>query len=824
MEVPWLFVVCCTVILLLFSWISIATDTISLTQSIGDGETLVSSGQRFELGFFSPGSSKNRYLGIWYKNIPLPLTVVWVANRNSPIPDTSGVLKIDENGNLVLVNKTSSLIWSSNSSIVAKKSSVAQLLDSGNLVLREGDSESYMWQSFDFPSDTLLPGMKVGWTFKTNLNRYLTSWKSTDDPAVGDFSYRIIDNIGLPQLVLREGSIKMFRTGTWNGLRFSGVFRNSSAIFRPIFVSNADELYYTYESNDDSNSIITRFVLNQSGALQRYVWNRQRQKWVLMFDLLKDMCNAYNQCGANGICRPDHFPICKCLNGFTPKSPKDWVMLDWSGGCTRPRPSDCKNGRDFVKLQGVKLPDLMKFWVNNSMSLEECKQQCLHNCSCVAYANPFVNRSGSGCIIWFGDLIDVREFKDGNVEQDLYIWTAMVSPEIDQTGAASNETNRRVLVIVVISITSSMLLLGWISWFMIRNKRRKTKDQQISKKEELDLPLFDWVTVVSSANNFSYANKIGQGGFGPVYKGVLPTGQEVAMKRLSTNSGQGLEEFKNEVALIAKLQHRNLVKLLGCCIQGDERILLYEYMANKSLDYFIFDHDRRAPLMIWQKRFNIIIGIARGLLYLHQDSRLRIIHRDLKASNILLDNEMNAKISDFGIARIIKGDQIEAKTKRVIGTYGYMSPEYAIDGHFSFKSDVFSFGVLLLEIVTGKKNRGFHHPYHHHNLLGHAWIAWKEGKGLELVDANIMESCVVSEVSRCIQVGLLCVQQIPEDRPDMASVLFMLINNGSSCAALPQPKQPGFFIERSSIGCGFLLVNKDCQTENVATITSLEAR
>ncbi|XP_059662577.1 G-type lectin S-receptor-like serine/threonine-protein kinase At4g27290 isoform X1 [Cornus florida] len=633
----------------------VASDTITSNQSISDGEFLVSSAQRFELGFFSPANNKNEYLGIWYKKDPH--IVVWVANRNSPITDSTGVLTITNNATLVLHNRTKTQIWSSNISTVAE-SPFVQLLDTGNLVITDKarrSTESYIWQSFDFPSDTRLPDMKAGKESNDDLDRYLVSWKSADDPSAGDFPYRI-DNHGLPQLVILGGSAKTYRTGAWNGLRFSGFSTFLNPTYSPVFVYGKDNSNYVYEPYN--SSAITRLTLNQSGFLQRYRLNERSNEWSLMYKLPKDECDSYRQCGANGICRIQKSPICECLNGFTPKLQEDWQLQDWSSGCIRTTTVlDCQTEEDFLKVERVKLPDLLEFSLNKSMSLRECEAECLKNCSCLAYANSDVREGGSGCLMWFGNLSDIREFIGEGDGQDIYI--RLAASEIESI--CNSKKKKRLVIILVVSILSGMLIMGMVRWRSIWKKRTKRKG------EEWELPLVDFSTIVTATNNFSLANMLGEGGFGPVYKANLSNGQEIAVKRLSKNSRQGLEEFKNEVALIAKLQHRNLVRLLGCCIQKEERMLIYEYMSNKSLDYFIFDKDRSA-LLPWGKRFNIFMGIARGLLYLHQDSRLRIIHRDLKTSNILLDSEMNPKISDFGLARIFESDQIYAKTRRVIGT------------------------------------------------------------------------------------------------------------------------------------------------------------
>ncbi|XP_021719463.1 cysteine-rich receptor-like protein kinase 10 [Chenopodium quinoa] len=290
---------------------------------------------------------------------------------------------------------------------------------------------------------------------------------------------------------------------------------------------------------------------------------------------------------------------------------------------------------------------------------------------------------------------------------------------------------------------------------------------------------FSLETIKQATCNFSDANKLGEGGFGSVYKGELSNGQQVAVKRLSKDkkSGQGHDEFTNEVHLLAKLQHRNLVRLLGFCLESDESLLVYEFMSNTSLEKFLFDQTRRKYLD-WDTRFKIIMGIARGILYLHEDSRLKIIHRDLKASNVLLDEEMNPKIADFGMARLIKLDQTHASTIKVVGTYGYIAPEYAMSGVLSVRCDVYSFGVILLEIISGQSNL-FNQHLGGDSLLSRARRLWSTGAVMEIVDPELGTNYSRNDVMRCIQVGLHCVEEDAPSRPTMASVVVMLSSNST---------------------------------------------
>ncbi|CAA7060174.1 unnamed protein product [Microthlaspi erraticum] len=382
-------------------------------------------------------------------------------------------------------------------------------------------------------------------------------------------------------------------------------------------------------------------------------------------------------------------------------------------------------------------------------------------------------------------------------------------------------------IVVIIIIIILVLLIRRSALFCWKRKPYQEFDFSQSGISAVRSLQFDFKAIDIATDKFS--NKLGQGGFGEVFKGTLLNGTDVAVKRLSKTSSQGALEFKNEVVVVAKLQHKNLVRLHGFCLEGEEKILVYEFVPNKSLDYFLFDPTKKGELD-WTKRYNIIGGITRGILYLHHDSRLRIIHRDLKASNILLDAEMSPKIADFGMARIFGMHQNGAETNRIVGTRGYMPPEYVMHGQFSTKSDVYSFGVLVLEIICGRQNMFVHQSDTTtvENLVTYAWRLWRDGRPLELVDSTISENCQTEEVTRCIHVALLCVQHDPTDRPDLSTVDMMLIRNSLN---LPLPETPGFFFpnsrsyrEQDGIVSIQSTITANSYTINDLTITELEPR
>ncbi|KAG8055161.1 hypothetical protein GUJ93_ZPchr0001g29590 [Zizania palustris] len=614
-----------------FSWPAIGNDSIDQATSISGNQTRVSANGIFELGFFkgrtSGGSGGSWYVGIWYANMTEQQTVVWVANRQEPVVDAPGVLRLSADGRLAIIDGQNTTVWSSPApSGNITRAATASLLDSGNFVVSSDGSrspESVVWQSFDYPTDTLLPGMKLGVDRKNGIIRNITSCRGavpTDDPSPGDCIFALVPG-GLPEFFLFDKSTPIYTSGPWNGEVLTGVpqlkSQQAKGGFIPKVFWSVEETYYQYSISDPLSR--ARLVVDgTSKKLQRLWW--ESGSWKSGNSYPADQCDNYAVCGAFMYCaiNVDQSSECSCLPGFKSQGQPGQQPFGpvSSKGCARNTNLTCGAGDGFWRVNEMKLPDATNATVSLGITLDQCRNECLGNCNCRAYAAANVSAGDSpGCVMWTVDLLDMK--KNPGVKQYLYI--RLAQSEIDSLEAPEKRRRliRKVLIAVVTTVCS-MLLVGCCCCFW-RNKtkwKRHTMETRsdtdelpfrarknfalspardhwfdennTNAEEDLDLPLFDIGVIFDATDQFSANNKIGEGGFGPVYLGILEDGTEVAVKRLSQRSAQGVVEFKNEVKLTAMLQHRNLVRLLGCCIYDNERILVYEYMHNNSLDTFIF--------------------------------------------------------------------------------------------------------------------------------------------------------------------------------------------------------------------------------------------
>ncbi|XP_024199741.2 G-type lectin S-receptor-like serine/threonine-protein kinase At1g61500 isoform X1 [Rosa chinensis] len=795
------------------------------------GQTIVSPGQNFELGFFSPNNSARKYVGLWHRSI-FPRKFVWVANRENPLEVTNTLanLRIGSTGNLELIDGKQSSMWSTNIS-VSTNGSAAVLSDNGNFVLKD-DMGVELWQSFDYPSDSLLTNMFLGFNGNSGKQNFLTSWKSENDPSTGIFLVGLSAQTPSQMFIWVNTSTPYWRSGPWDKSKFIGIPEMSAEYLSGFTLDDNVKQETRYFSFTIFDKTLVYLDISSEG-ITKIMYSNTGENWNLYWHAPKNPCDNYGACGPSGVCKASDTPVCKCLKGFKPKSDEEWSKRNWTGGCVRQTKLFCEThtnksvssiGKEdrFLKMENMKVPDIHEYL--ESLSEMDCKVQCLKNCSCLAYA--YLNNIG--CLDWSKDLIDLLEFPSRGV--DLYI--RLSRSELDE-----GKPIRLIASLTTIGFVSILAAIVFGLHRLRANQKRHIKlrkqslestgmiktyrdglREYIGKHDSSELKVYDFDSILIATDNFSITNKLGQGGFGPVYKGMLPEGKEIAVKRLSSSSGQGVEEFKNEMLVFSNLQHKNLVRIMGCCVKEDEKLLIYEFMANKSLDTFLYDLTKR-PVLDWAARFNIIQGVARGLLYLHHDSYVKVIHRDLKVSNILLDEKMNPKISDFGLARIVEGTQNLENTLKVVGTRGYMSPEYAMGGIFSEKSDVYSFGILVLEIISSKKNTSFCLLDQQLGLLAYAWKMWNEGRGLELVDEVLGDSYSSSQVVKCMHIGLLCVQDNAANRPTMPDIVLMLTSDIDGL----QPRRPVFTIQNSIPHSQPQYDNTNSYT-NEATITVIRGR
>ncbi|KAK4389153.1 G-type lectin S-receptor-like serine/threonine-protein kinase [Sesamum angolense] len=713
-------------------------DTLRQGDKLNSSSRLVSANRVFTLGFYTPETTNNSYVAIWYTDSSY--YPVWIGNREKPVFwNSTPVLAIDSTGKLIITHGGGESIelYAGESS----KNVSATLLDTGNFVAREvtpnGSAGEVLWQSFDHPTDTLLPGMKLGVNHRTGRNWALSSWFGENNPAPGAFTLEWDPSVG--SLLIRRRGVVYWTSGglkdyydDLGDFRFK-VFEHADFVpdsfnwnYNFSSAKNGDEEYFTYILiNDvwtpDDRKVISGWRLDYKGDIFDNRDQPDSNRPGISFGIgLADSCYGYKAKGsaASKGCALWEQPSCR----------NNHETFVWRSG-------------DFGPVNGQLVPTV--YDSNSSLSLSDCREICWDDCECVAYSNDY---GTSGCVYWRGKNMKFEQSLDGSRNKK-YVLTA----------SSSKGRKKHILITAVVLSTTVPLIMG-IALFVLRKIRQGKREEELHELLTLDgytetyelengggknhdLRLFSYASIQSATNNFSAKTKLGEGGFGPVYKGKTPEGQDIAVKLLSRQSGQGLLEFKTELILISKLQHVNLVKLLGFCVHGDDKMIIYDYMPNKSLDFFLFSPSDREPLN-WQQRFNIIEGIAQGLLYLH---------------------------------KIFKQNMNEANTTDVSElSNGYMAPEYAMQGIFSVKSDVYSFGVLVLEIV---------------------WELWENDCAIEFMDPTLKTSCIIDQLQRCIHIGLLCVENHAVDRPSVEDVIPMLKNETTN---LPMPKNPAF-ITRNAV-------------------------
>ncbi|CAN6362760.1 unnamed protein product [Urochloa humidicola] len=777
-------------------------DTLSAGQELSVGNKLVSRNGKFALGFFTFQSgpstvskssnttdSPRWYLGIWFHKIPV-FTTVWVANRDNPITHAQlnlTRLKMSRDGNLVVSNgaTTESRIWST---VIVNRTetgmlnaTTAVLLNSGNLVIMENSSSSQkpLWESFDYPTDVVLSGAKIGWNKVTGLTRQYISKKNLIDPGTGSYCTELQVNGALVHRSWNPSNVFW----SWGSVKSSApnlvpllqslldINPETRGLIKPAYVENSEEEYYMYTSLNESSHIV--YMHDISGQTKLNVWSEAKQSWQTLYTHPVSPCTPHAACGPFSVCSGSSNPFCGCMERFSQKSPRDWELGDHTGGCVRDTPLDCINKNNktsstdiFNPISRVTLPsdpDIIK----DATTESQCKEACLNYCSCTAYSY-----NNSICSIWHGDLIDVSKNDDIDNNSEDVLYLRLAATDFDNL---RKDTKRKSVAraIVVTSIMSfGLLMLIMLLLLIWRNKSMRYGVALPDRKCSGGIISFRYTYLNHATKSFS--EKLGAGGFGSVFKGVLSDLTTIAVKRLD-GARQGEKQFRAEVNSIGLIHHINLVRLIGFCCEGDCRLLVYEHMLNGSLDAHLFGS--KPSVLSWSERYQIAIGVARGLSYLHHSCRECIIHCDIKPQNILLDESFIPKIADFGMAAFVGRDFSRVLTT-LRGTAGYLAPEWLSGVAITPKVDVYSFGMVLFEIISGKRNTPDHVYTSNNSHVAcfpvQAILNLQGGDISSLVDPRLHGDFDLEEVERICKVACWCIQDNESDRPTTGELVQVL--------------------------------------------------
>ncbi|KAE8786166.1 G-type lectin S-receptor-like serine/threonine-protein kinase SD2-5 [Hordeum vulgare] len=696
--------------------------------------------------------------------ITMPTTgtpqVVWSANRARPVRENA-TLELSSDGNLVLCDADASLVWSSSSS--GRSVAGMMITEVGNLVLLD-QRNATVWQSFAHPTDALVPGQSLLEGMRLVASTSATNWTENQ----------------LYMTVLPDG-LYAYVGSTPPQLYFSKLVNNNKTGKDPTkvtFMNGSLSISVQSKQPNESDTTIqlpaansTQYMrLESDGHLRLYEWSNADAKWAVVSDVIKlfpDDCAFPTVCGEYGICTGGQC-VCPLQNNSSSSYFKPVDERKPNLGCASMTPISCQEmeHHQLLTLTDVSYFDASHIVVNATKG-EDCKQACLKNCSCSAVMFRYGQNDSDGTCLWVTRVFSLQSIQPEIVH---YNSSAYLKVQLSPSTSASNANKKKVMLGATLGAITILVVLVIA---VILYVRRKKKYQELD--EELDFDQIPGMTARYSFENLrectgDFSKKLGGGGFGTVFEGKIGE-QEVAVKRLE-GARQGKKEFLAEVETIGSIEHINLVRLIGFCAEKSERLLVYEYMPRGSLDRWIYYRHNNAPLD-WCTRHRIILDIAKGLCYLHEECRRIIAHLDIKPQNILLDENFNAKVADFGLSKLIDRDQSKVMTM-MRGTPGYLAPEW-LTSQITEKVDVYSFGVVVMEVICGRKNIDISLPEESVQLIKLLQKKAEDNQLINLIDKHSEDMVLHQEEAvQLLKLAMWCLQNDSSTRPSMSSVVKVL--------------------------------------------------
>ncbi|XP_052205892.1 G-type lectin S-receptor-like serine/threonine-protein kinase LECRK3 [Diospyros lotus] len=749
----------------------------SLTPTRSSSSWLSPSGL-YAFGFYHQGNV-GYAVGVFVAGIP-DKTVVWTANRDNPPPATTNLtLQLTADGRLILQSPQGQGIPIVETS---ENISSASMLDTGNFVLYNSE-QGIIWQSFDYPTDTILPDQTL------SANQELVSAASETDHASGIFRLKMQSDGNLVQYPVNTPDTEPFAYWASNtggmGNQVTLNLDNSGHLY--LFNSNITLINIT-EGKPSKEDTIFMMRLDSDGIFKVYSHSLEGDgNWSVLGQSTTDKCVPKGVCSLNGFCvLNDDKATCRCLPGFDFVDPRNSTY-----GCVRNFiAQSCKDEHrstenDMKVVENVKWGgEDVSYLELSSVTKEECKEACLKDCNCEATVFDNGKCSKQRLPFKYGR----RSLENSNTATYVKVSTSdrPVILNKDPEKEIKKETRMDILIIGV-SLAGLALVVVIISGVVIY-RNRIWVHRMISEKanyelgDDVCLRAFTFFEMEQITNGFKH--ELGRGSSATVFKGIIPYTQKVvAVKRLENMPTEGEREFHTEVKVIGRTHHRNLVRLIGYCIEGANRLLVYDYMINGSLASLLFTARNR---LNWDERIGIALDIARGILYLHEECETQIIHCDIKPHNILMDENMIARISDFGLAKLLKPDQTKTFTG-IRGTKGYVAPEWHRKRPVTVKADVYSFGVVLLEIICCRCCLDWSLPEEEAVLEDWVYECFEAGELGKLIGDEEIDK---RKLERMVKAGLWCVQDEPSLRPSMKKIVLML----EGTVDIPTPPNPTSFL------------------------------